>query len=106
MSKTLYIDPSKVTAPKERWTDFEIIHNTAERSKDGGWSLAIGLWDEKRRLAIRWNGTADIPGGSPKSSTHPTWFILPEELAETILSSDVFRNEKWHHAKALLSTQP
>ena len=100
--KTGYIDPAKVTAPKARWTDFEIIHDTAENTRDGGWSLAVGFWDEKRCLAIRWNGTEEIPRGSPKSSNNPTWFILPEELEGAILSSDAFRVAKWHLAKEFL----
>jgi hypothetical protein len=99
----MYIDPADVTAPKERWTKPEVIHNTAENTRDGGWSLAVGLWDDRKRLAIRWNGTEEIPDGSPKSHRWATWFILPEPLEEAILSSGVLKDEKMHWAKDFLS---
>ena len=41
-----------------------------------------GLWGEV--LAIRWNGSAGAEIGNPQSRGLATWFIVPEELEQTV----------------------
>ena len=73
----VYIDPSTVVSPKSKWALGKVVLDTGE----GGWSAAEGIWDKKKVMAIRWNGSASDEGlGSPQSRGHPTWFIIPEEL--------------------------
>lgn len=43
--------------------------------------VAHGIWCGKARLAVRWSCVEGRPLGNPSSSGHPTWFLLPEELA-------------------------
>lgn len=76
-----YITPDKVVSPKRRLKDLEVIYDGGE----GEWSLAKMKWDGDSAIGIRWNGTSDDPNpkctGNPQSSGHPTWFILPKEIA-------------------------
>ncbi|MDD3030544.1 MAG: hypothetical protein PHS57_09795 [Alphaproteobacteria bacterium] len=77
-----YQDPLTVVAPKTRWQLVQLICNTGQ----SGWSLAEGLWDKNEALALRWNGN-DGPNetsGNPQSTGHPTWFIVPDELAANL----------------------
>ncbi len=55
-----------------------IYKNTNNR-----WVVVAIEWDGQPRLGIRcfYGG-----GGSPLSSSHATWFIIPEELTNTILN--------------------
>jgi hypothetical protein len=69
-----YTPPDKVRSPKSRWMLSEVLEDLGE----WGTSVAVGEWDEKRVLAIRWNGDADNPNGNPQSRGLPIWFILPE----------------------------
>ena len=74
-----YIDPKTVDSPKSRIGKVEVRHN------HGDWALAELEWDGERVLGIRWNGDEGESGvGSPQSRGHPTWFIVPEELAEAV----------------------
>ena len=76
-------DPHKVVSPRARLDEPKVIHNA------GSWSLAVGIWDKSSRaLLIRWNGDDDRPLGHPVSfGRWPTWFVLPEELQEAVLST-------------------
>jgi hypothetical protein len=40
------------------------------------------MWDNKYRLAIRWNGSKDNPIGNPQSRGFGTWFMLPKDMKE------------------------
>ena len=50
--------------------------------KTDEWAVVALKWDQRRTLAIRWFTT---PMGNPSSHGYPTWYILPEELHESIL---------------------
>lgn len=78
------IDPKTVVSPRAHWTLVSVLRQEAQ------WSLALGRWsddDESRPcLAMRWNG-ADTPDGKGNPVSHgvPTWFIVPEDIYETLL---------------------
>jgi hypothetical protein len=46
------------------------------------WAVALGYWEGKETLAIRWNGDDENPVGTPQSRGLPTWFILPNTPEE------------------------
>ncbi len=75
-----YIKPKNVTSPKHHWQLDKVLYDGGE----GKWSVAEGQWDEKKRLAIRWNGSEDKEKGNPQSTGYPTWFIVPSELEAAI----------------------
>lgn len=66
------------------------------------WSLAVGEWDGQRRLAARWNGDDDHPKGNPVSRGMPTWFMLPDEFIDPLLTADLIPSEKRNLAQAYL----
>jgi hypothetical protein len=77
-----YIEPTTVWAPKASIRSVQILYN----SGPGGWSIASIDWEGSEAIGIRWNGS-DGPGiGNPQSRGNATWFILPNELKEVILS--------------------
>ena len=77
-----YVEPATVLAPKASIRSVEILYNAGP----GGWSVASIDWEGSEAIGIRWNGK-DGPGiGNPQSRGNATWFILPDELKETILS--------------------
>jgi len=89
-----YINPSTVLSPKNVVAEVEVIHDT----KVGGWSVAKLLWKNKPALGIRWNGDDSQSIGNPQSRGNPTWFVVPEELAEVILSKaeELARSKQTH----------
>lgn len=76
-----YTDPAVVLSPKRRMKNLNVKHDGGE----GEWALAEMEWDGKPAVGIRWNGSTEDPKtsdkGNPQSSGHPTWFILPDEIA-------------------------
>jgi hypothetical protein len=77
-----YVQPATVCAPKASIRSVQILYN----SGPGGWSVASIDWEGSEAIGIRWNGK-DGPGiGNPQSRGNATWFILPNELKEVILS--------------------
>lgn len=77
-----YVLPVEVTSPRRQWTLGHVIY---ERGA-GEAAVATGLWENKPVLAMRWNGTDENPIGNPQSRGLPTWFILPDEFREPVLS--------------------
>lgn len=78
---TPYIMPDQVTSPKRYWVLVKVLLDTGE----GGYSIALGRWENDPALGIRWNGTKDNPIGNPQSRGLPTWFIVPADLQDAIL---------------------
>ena len=74
-----YIPPSMVLSPKGRIAKLNVIYDGGE----GSWSMAEMEWDESPALGLRWNGEEGSIG-NPQSRGLPTWFIVPDELAEAI----------------------
>jgi len=83
-----YIKPSDVHAPKRHWSLIQVLFDGGE----GQSSLAIGRWDNRPVLAMRWNGTKDNPLGNPQSRGLPTWFVVPDQHWKQILESEAFRS--------------
>jgi len=84
--------PQHVTSPKRDWQlePENVVFHGPEDGPDG-FSVACGRWrngDEfEPRLAIRWNANKDRPLGNPSSRMYPTWFILPDELAYSVMTA-------------------
>src|SRR5882672_4217503 len=81
-----YIKASDVHAPKRFWSLIHVIFDGGP----GGSSLAIGRWENKPVLAMRWNGTEDNPLGNPQSRGLPTWFIVPDQHWKQILETEQY----------------
>lgn len=81
-----YIPPSLVTSPKSRIRDLEVVCDAGE----GKWAVAKFKWDGRPVVGVRWNGGsggAKQPEiGNPQSRGIPTWFVLPDELAEPVMA--------------------
>jgi len=77
-----YIPPEEVTSPQRHWHLIKVLNDKGE----GDSALALGRWDNKGVLAVRWNGGGDTPVGNPQSRGLPTWFILPDEYSEAVIS--------------------
>lgn len=74
-----YVDPEMVDSPKSSIRNLKVRHN------QGKWAVAEFDWEDEAVVGIRWNGTDGEPGvGSPQSRGHPTWFIVPGELADAV----------------------
>ena len=79
-----YIHPSIVKSPKDRLGNVNVIIDKGEDL----WAVAEVEWDGKSRMGVRWNGgetAKGFPGvGNPQSRGVPTWFILPDEIADLV----------------------
>jgi len=78
-----YIDPRMVTSPRGRVSDLKIMFDGGE----GSYSVASLHWDDEPAIAVRWNGgdAAPFQGlGNPQSRGIPTWFILPDSIANLV----------------------
>ena len=102
MSK--YPLPEEVTAPRLRWKLIKVLYkgdpSDPEKHDPEGYSIALGMWDDVPCLAVRWNACEERPAGNPQSRGLPTWFVIPKELAEPILST--LTDEARTFAKTLL----
>lgn len=81
-----YTDPSTVKSPKDRVEDVEVVFDKGP--KEGSWSIARLKFDKKNSVGIRWNGEVAKPGvGTPSSRSNPTWFIVPDEIADALVET-------------------
>ena len=78
-----HIEPQEVVSPKRRWVTVEILSDEGERKS----ALALGKWDGKPALGLRWNGDKDNRIGNPQSRGLATWFIVPKRYNRAILES-------------------
>ena len=69
------MDAKKVVSPKSNASHVEVIYDNGE------FAIAALQWNKKNRIAIRWNGSGDDSLGYPQSHSHPTWFVIPKEVA-------------------------
>jgi hypothetical protein len=81
-----YIKPTDVLSPKRHWV---LVHVLFDGGEEGS-SLAIGRWDDKPVLAMRWNGHKESPMGNPQSRGLPTWFVVPEEHRRAVFENEPF----------------
>jgi hypothetical protein len=51
---------------------------------EGDCAYAIGMWDRKRCIGFRWNGTNEHVLGNPQSRGLPTWTILDRKLHSAV----------------------
>jgi hypothetical protein len=77
-----HIEPHTVVAPKNTVRSVDVLYTSADRS----WSVArLSYWNGEENIGIRWNGEEDHPGvGHPQSRGRPVWFVIPQEMADTI----------------------
>jgi hypothetical protein len=64
-------------------SDLNIIFDGGESS----YSVAKLRWDGDPAVAVRWNGGDSAPFqglGNPQSRGIPTWFILPDSIADLV----------------------
>lgn len=87
------ICPLSVVSPLAKVREIRtVILNTGS----SGFSLATILWSDDGKeepvevLAIRWNGFINSDGmlnkGHPVIRGYPTWFVIPDELRDFVLS--------------------
>ena len=80
-----YVKPDLVMSPKGRVSNLYVIYDGGERQ----WSLARMNWDGEEAIGLRWNGGSKdkrFPNiGNPQSRGVPTWFILPDEIADVVI---------------------
>lgn len=69
------IDPYTVLSPKNKLSNLKVVIN----NKD--FSIATFIYGKTRKIGIRWNETAPGNMGYPTSHGHPTWFVIPKEVA-------------------------
>jgi hypothetical protein len=87
-----YIFPTAVLAPKRQWSLVQVLFDGgASEENPSGSSLAIGRWDGRPVLAMRWNGSKISPLGNPQSRGLPTWFIVPDQHWKQILETEHYR---------------
>jgi hypothetical protein len=88
-----YIKPTDVHAPKRHWSLIHVLFDGGEATAANlsASSLAIGRWDNKPVLAMRWNGNEENPLGNPQSRGLPTWFVVPEQHWKQILQTEHYR---------------
>lgn len=75
-----YIPPADVISPRKSITNVRVLIDEGEEN----FSLAELQWDGEERMGLRWNGSTDSPIGNPQSRGIPTWFVLPEAIAELV----------------------
>jgi hypothetical protein len=82
-----YIDPQTVLSPQGKVRNLKVVYDSAP--ENGGWSVATMVWETNpNAVGLRWNGSPEENGkGNPQSHGHATWFIVPDELAPTILEA-------------------
>jgi len=81
----MYHDPKSVFSPKERVKSVEVIFDKGQ--VDGSWSVARLKWDDSFVIGIRWNGDQNSTKGLPQARGNPTWFVVPDELADAVLNA-------------------
>lgn len=81
-----YIDPKTVVSPKHIVDQVEVVFDAGPVEQS--WAVATLSWEHKDAVGIRWNGEPLGKGiGTPQARGVPTWFIVPEELQDTVLEA-------------------
>ena len=80
-----YISPETVQSPKGRVTDIDVLYDKGPSA--ASWSIAKLKWDGDDALGIRWNGDDDHLVGTPQSRGKATWFIVPQEIVDAVVSA-------------------
>jgi len=80
-----YISPETVQSPKGRVADIDVLYDKGPSPQS--WSIAKLKWDGVDAIGIRWNGDNDHLVGTPQSRGKATWFIVPKEIVDTVVSA-------------------
>jgi hypothetical protein len=80
-----YISPETVQSPKGRVTDVDVIYDKGPSA--ASWSIAKLKWDGDDAVGIRWNGDEDHLVGTPQSRGKATWFIVPKEIVDAVVTA-------------------
>jgi hypothetical protein len=92
-----YVGPEHVRPQSGRCKRDQVLVDQGESPMDNGrpanFSIALGSWEGRRRLLLRWNGVPATKHakGMPLSGRHPNWFPLPREFNEKQLDELVMR---------------
>ena len=62
----------------------DIVDHWVMPTEESGY---MGGIENKPVLALRWNGKAGNPIGSPQSRGLPTWFIVPDQFASALIGT-------------------
>jgi hypothetical protein len=89
----MYHDPKTVLSPKQRVKSVEVVFDKGP--VDYSWSVARLKWDDSSVVGIRWNGDSSSTKGLPQARGNPTWFVIPDELADAVLHAA----QEWSRVK-------
>ena len=81
----MYHDPKTVLSPKEMVKSVEVAYDAGP--VPGSWSVARLTWGDSPAVRIRWNGDERSSKGLPQARGNPTWFIVPDQLADAVLAA-------------------
>lgn len=81
----MYVEPVTVLAPKRGLAHLEVVFDRGPGEES--WSVASFEWFGRPRVGIRWNGDPGPGIGTPQARGIPTWFVLPTELEEAVLTA-------------------
>lgn len=79
-----YIKPKEVI-----YSDVKVIrvlYDGGSKFNSRPYSIAIIERHGKQSVAMRWNGSDEKPIGFPSFGKLPTWFIIPKEVADGVIS--------------------
>jgi hypothetical protein len=82
--------PQDVISPKTAISHIRVLE---DKEKDS-YSIAKLKFHNVWSIACRWNGSKKDPAGHPNSRGIPTWFIIPKEIKEDIISGVIRRAQK------------
>ena len=89
----MYHDPKTVLSPKQRVKSVEVVFDKGP--VDYSWSVARLKWDDSSVVGIRWNGDSSSTKGLSQARGNPTWFVIPDELADAVLHAA----QEWSRVK-------
>lgn len=88
-----YTDPRTVLSPRSAVSNLNVLFDDGPHS----FSVATLDWHGVPSHAFRWNGHMENDGsinkGSPISTGHPVWMIIPKKMAQCIDFESLFSNK-------------
>ena len=77
-----YVAPETVVSPRSAVRSVDVLYDTGPGPHS--WSVALLDWKGHEMVGIRWNGDDESSVGNPQSRANPTWFVVPDELANAV----------------------
>jgi hypothetical protein len=94
-----YVPPEKVLSPRVAGiSNMEVLYDGGPSDADNDdyrWSAAMFDWYGNPVIGLRWNGHSEGMAGNPQSRGMPTWFIVPDEIADVIKEEINRRSLEW-----------